>query len=137
MLVVTKIETIETSKNITEIERFIYDQAGPFGTCDWVPLEGQPVDLKVLKEVIRGRRFVHPKKGIDVVIGMTSQVAEVLGLQYESFEELEKSRSYWSEQHNDELCKNAVLSEQLHQMETWGLWKRIKCVFTGIRRPKL
>lgn len=136
MLVVTKIETLETPKNITEIERMIYDYKGHFGTCEWVPLEGQPVNLKVLKEVIRGRRFVHPKKGIDVVIGMTSQVAEVLGLQYEAFEELKNQRDFWSEQHIEELRNHDKSLKQLNEMESWGIWKRIKCVFTGIRRPK-
>ena len=62
MLVVTKIETFETPLNTAQIERMIYDQ-NPY--AEYLPIDGQPVNVKVLKEVIRGRRFRHPKRGID------------------------------------------------------------------------
>jgi hypothetical protein len=133
MIVVTKIETIETPKNITEIERFIYDN---HPQAEYLPLDGQMVNVKVLKEVIKGRRFIHPKKGYDVVLGLTSPVAEVLGLQYELYESLEVAKNYWSDQCCDQLSKNSLLKKQLDEMESWGLWKRIKCIFTGIKRPK-
>jgi len=130
MLVVTKIETFETPMDTAQLERFIY--ANP-QKPEYLPIDGEPVNVQVLKEVIRGRRFVHPKKGIDVTIGMSSQVAEVLGLQYEAFEELQRQRNFWYEQHGEEFQRAEKMKWRLDRIKSYGLWKRIKCVFTGMK----
>jgi hypothetical protein len=120
MIIITKVEALKTEKDIEELEWQIYCEQNSHTKIgdDFVPVE-------YAREIIRGRRFVNPSRDIDVVIGVTGKVGDLLGLQYEAFENMEKEIEVLR-------IKNQTLHRKLDSFTNASLWKRLKYSFTGV-----
>lgn len=122
MIVITKIEVLKTNKDFCEIVLLCQD---PF--VNYIKFEeGNAVDIKTVREYIKGRRFYNPRRGIDVVLGVSKEVGDILGLQYEAFENLEKGVEHLR------IEKNGYYQE-LKRIGKFNFWKRLKCLFFGIK----
>jgi len=84
-----------------------------------------PVEQEIVKDIIRGRRFRRPRDGTDVCIGIASDPSDLLGLQYEAWDNME---SEWNRQRG---LTNMVERDR-RQLLGANLWTRIKWVFTGV-----
>ena len=82
-------------------------------------------DVCVLTELIHGRRFVDPLSGTEVVLGVAKEVQELIGLQYDAYETLEKEVQTW-------VACSSRLRAEVNRLKAAGFWSRIKWVFTGI-----
>lgn len=87
MILITNIEFEETPYNPHQLMHFKYQQG-------YINPEQCTKDLAdgVLSELIHGQRFTRPD-GTSVTIGMTKQVAEVVGIQYQAWADSEKTIS--------------------------------------------
>jgi len=45
---------------------------------------------EIHKELIVGRRFIRPSDGTDIYIGVSKQAQDIIGLQYEAWNNIEK-----------------------------------------------
>jgi hypothetical protein len=80
-------------------------------------------NLEISREVIRGRRFTNTK-GEQVIIGMTKEVQDTIGLSFEAFENMEKERD----------IMNSVQKETLKSLKKYsdaGFLKRLRYLFTS------
>lgn len=121
MKVITKVEYYETQDKEALIERLY--------TCEpytkELPTDSGPVDIKVVEETIHGRRYVSLSRGIDVVVGIKGEMAEILGLQYAAYESMQNAASYLQK----------VVEKQTKELSAFycaSFWKRLKYLFTGI-----
>ena len=93
--------------------------------------QGNAHDWDVIKEMVHGSRYVHPQRGIDIVIGVTSEVGETLGLMYECWEELSAHcATYQAESTRYHAERNAAKRE-LFKIKSLGFWKRLIRLFSG------
>jgi hypothetical protein len=102
----------------------------PFGCVPLMTDEGaeyKPMDA--LTEFVSGRRFCRPSDGTDIVIGMSKDVRDLIGIQYEAYENLEKELSDW-------INSNGRLAEKINKAENAGFWQRLKWLFSGINLTK-
>jgi len=79
-----------------------------------------------VRKLIRGRRFVRPADGKDVVIGCYPGVETILGLQYDAWENLEQS-------YESERGKALSILRLYNGLKKASLWSRVKWVFTGVK----
>lgn len=130
MLLITKIETLKTKENFAEMYRLIYTSKDPY-----ITFGSELLETKVAKEIIKGRRFINPQNGIDVVLGASNEVGDLIGLQYEAWET--QIKNYTSLQN-----KHHIISKELNDIKMLNFWGRIKFIFTGKisaepKRPKV
>jgi len=119
MLLISKIEFLDVDGDETTI----------FESKPFEPLflrGGEMIQAEVAQELVRGRRFRRPSDGEDVVIGCSKQAQDVIGLQYEAWENLEKDRGYWHTQ-------SAALRIKLDAVKSAGFLKRLKWLLHGYR----
>ena len=87
MIVIEHIKYFKVDRDIAEIM-----QMRPFEAISVITDAGKDYmsseDLQ--KEIIRGRRFVRPYDGTDVIIGTSKQVADLINIQWEAWEEMEQ-----------------------------------------------
>jgi len=119
MLLITEIKTIETDLDVAQVTRLAYDQSQKH-----MPFGKEMVERKYVTERIHGRRFVHPSRGIDVVMGVTTEAGEKLGLMYECWTDMIKESSRMRE-------INIGMAWELDKIHGFGFWKRLKCLFVG------
>lgn len=81
---------------------------------------------EILTELIKGRRYVIPERGIDVMIGFTGEASTVLGISYEVMENYENSLRCLRN-------SNSSLLDRLNEIKKYGFWKRLKLLFTGYK----
>lgn len=127
MILITKIEYCQTDRDAYEIYHSdLYEKSEPLFSCNSVSPR-TPVSDSVVREVVRGRRFVRPD-GLEVMVGMTEQAADVLGLQYEAWQELEdRANENWALYHNHKRVLEATKKA--------GFFTRLKWLFMGYRAP--
>lgn len=116
MIVITEVKCLDVEADMHEIMH-----VRPW---DFIPLADGSSSVEaetVQKEVIKGRRFVRPD-GEPMVVGVSQAAQDVIGLQYEAWESLEKDRDLWHTQ-----CVSARL--ELNQFKNAGLWQRLKYLF--------
>ena len=121
MIVIKSVEVLESERDVMQTQELCYDPR----TFEIPFFDHKVEDVKVVRELIKGRRFVHPERRIDVVIGMSSKVGEILGLQYEAFESMQNSIATLQE-------TNSAIFDEIEEIRSFGFWKRLKCLFTGI-----
>jgi hypothetical protein len=124
MLLIEDVKVHIVPQNVWAIEKFLSD--GGVERSFLPTNKGEDLlDAKVCREIIRGRAFVD-RHGRRVCIGVSSKAAEVLGLQYEAWAnmdaELERARS--------ELRR---ANERIYLCERASWWQRLKWVFTGVK----
>lgn len=101
-----------------------------------VSAAGCPSYEKIKIELIRGRRFVRPSDGTDIVVGVTDEAGKILGLQYEIWKTMETSLYHALEARDAierELTRTRVELERaamrLEEIADENLWKRLKRIF--------
>ena len=81
MIVITNIEYLETNRNPIELIR-------EHGHSGFIPCKGnQVIETKVMLELVRGRHF-HRPDGTEICIGMSRQAQDILGLQYDIWDNM-------------------------------------------------
>ena len=124
MLIIKNIEFIETDRDPYEI---LSHQMSSYQAIEVMTDKGKDfIGGTELRELIRGRRFVRPSDGLDIMIGVSKQAQNVIGIQYEAWENMEES-------HNLAIDKATHTANKLAKLKKSNLWKRIKFVFTGIK----
>lgn len=111
MKLVKSVEIIEVDEEIKPVFHF-----DPVMVGDEQALMNQQIH----EEIVRGRRFRNAK-GYDVVIGITKEVQDTIGLPFEAFDTMERLV-------NDSLKMNESLRKRVN---TASFWQRIKYLFSG------
>lgn len=94
-------------------------------------------DLKLREEIVRGRRFVN-RHGVEVCLGLTKQVEETIGLEFECFDKLQNENYNLSsnikslQKFNNRLTyeKDQYLF-MLDKYTSLNFFGRLKFLFTG------
>ena len=88
MIVITKIEYMTTELD----EHEIFSMQAPYNATEVFTHDGAKVVSAecIRHEIVKGRRF-RTWGGKDVVLGLSSQAQEALQMQYEAFDNLQKS----------------------------------------------
>lgn len=120
MILVKNLEIIETDRDPMEIVSMHLPH-------DYIPVNGgeKAIPCKQLRELIRGRRFRRPD-GKDMIIGMTRQVQDIIGIQYEAWDTLNEALDSYRIQ----ARKYESALDNLHNS---GFFKRLKMLFIGCR----
>jgi hypothetical protein len=121
MILITKIETLTTDKDFAEVIKMSHDSFN-----EYIPFKERVEKAEVIREIIHGRRFVDPQRNLDVVIGITDEAGEMLGLTHDAFENLEGEREQYR-------LERDVIKCELESIKAFGFFKRLKCLFTGIK----
>ena len=123
MILVKKIEYIETDRDPIDIISMVRpNYPVRVGTEKGAKL----VEVSEIHELIKGRRFVRPSTQTDIVIGMSKQASEVIGIQYETFDNMEESIAQLTSQQR-------VDRETLDKIKSASLLKRLTWLFTGVK----
>ena len=129
MIIVTNIEYIDTGKN-NYYHTLVHKR---YNTNTEVVNSGKspsPGDLEYVDECIKGRRFRHPSKNIDVVLGNSARVNDVLGLQYEAFENLRKENIHANVSLERAMLRENKLESKLKTIRSLGFIGRLIFLFT-------
>ena len=123
MIIITDLKFIQVDRDPYELVSL----TGPYEGIEVLSERGDTVvSATELRELIRGRRFVRPSDMTDVVIGLDKDTQDLLGLQYEAWENLQKQSDSYARAYNDTL-------DTLGKMKKANLLQRIKWVFTGVK----
>lgn len=116
MIVITKIDYVELPENPAKLltNEPVFSE------------NGLPVNVREVMKLVRGQRYVHPLRGIDVAIGVSGEVGDVLGLNFEAHESMKREISVLREQ-------SIMADYKVALIESYGFWKRLKCLFGGIK----
>ena len=123
MILVEAITYYEVDDNIHEI---IHRQL-PYEATEVLTKNGEEfISTNLIHELVRGRRFRRPSDGQDLMIGWSEEVADVLGLPLECWEEKEGE------------CRGLRNTADIFQQENIrlkqaGVWQRFKWLFVGIK----
>lgn len=123
MKIITEVKVIETPKSIHEIAYWVAD--AKIKNIPNIGFDGQILNTEIAVEIIKGRRFINPRLELDVVIACNKEAGELLGLQYEAFENLDME--------NITLTKEITkLNKKIQSLKNVSIWKRIKFLFKGV-----
>lgn len=75
MIVITNIETIDVPGNI-------YNHVYGYHPDEYIGVSNKlnPVKAELIKEYITGQRFIRGSDGSEIIIGMSKQASEVIGI---------------------------------------------------------
>jgi hypothetical protein len=126
MIIITKIEILKTEKDFNEMIELSYNPNTQFiHFNDHTKIE----DIKTIKELIKGKRFVCSERNIDVIIGISGEAQKIIELilkiQNDEFNNLQKENTHLTIERN-------CYFEQIKEIQSYGFWKRLKCLFKGI-----
>lgn len=119
MLLITKIEFLDVDGD----SHAVVDER------QLEPLHPKDIGMteeKIVRELVRGRRFTRPNDGVEIVIGLSKQAQDIIGLQYEAWEALEKDRDYWHRK-----CIASRL--KIDSIKMAGFWERLKWLVFGYK----
>ena len=121
MIVIKNVEFYETQKDPIEI----VSQSGPYEAIEVLSERGNCiVPVSEVREWIYGRRFQRPSDGVDVVLGLSKQAQDVLGLQYKAWENMSAELCHYH-------CANHAYQKKIENAQKATVWTRIKWVFSG------
>lgn len=92
----------------------------------------EAVYAQVLQEKVKGRRFRNPRDGTDVVVGLSKDVQELIGLQYEAWDNLEKAYEAANRNYNQIYHEVTAWRKKFDELENASVWRRILWVFKGL-----
>ena len=126
MIVIKNIEFFETQRDTAEL---VYRTSlGHPAVCN----SGATVPLNEVMELIKGRRFVRPSDGTDIIVGVSNQAAEAIGLMYEGWDNMEKELLSLLRSRRKLDAEGIMLKSTLLKLKAATFWQRIKWVFTGV-----
>ena len=118
------------------------------------------VDSLIRREEVRGERFVHPQKGIDVCIGLSEDVRRFLAYYGSHFEEVEKlytqidtlksanqkliedvraareSEGNWTDLYGMAMRNLNHYGRRLNQYDGMSIWQKILFLFGNHPEPE-
>jgi len=122
MIIITKIEYIQIERDVHELICCSYDpDAEPLYPAN----SDEPVSPKEVQEIVRGRKFRHPD-GREIRVGMSEQAGNLLGLQYEAWQDLEERLIV-------SLRTSLRLSREIQAAKHAGFLTRLKWLIKGYR----
>lgn len=121
MIIITKVETIETDKDFHTVIKMAHDYSKKY-----IPFGKENIECEFVREHIHGRRFVDTRRGIDIIMGITGEAGEKLGLMYECWENMENEKERFR-------IENKNLIDNIYRIQHYGFFKRLKCLFVGIK----
>ena len=125
MLLIKKIEWIKVDRNPAQL------MVRPERPLRVDTSEG-PMTQSVgsLNELVHGRRYVRPSDGLEVMVGMSLDTQDILGLHYDMFDnqtkELEQANATIQALHNN----LKALRITLDVVSSENFWQRLKRLFT-------
>ncbi len=125
MILIKSIEFYETKMDPIEIvnPNILYKQSLVTSNYD-----KEYAEVSDLRELIHGRRFRRPSDGTEIVIGVSKQAQDLIGIQYEAWDNMEKQLdSYYRES----MKTRSILTK----IEKANLLTRLKWIFTGVTKP--
>jgi len=137
MIVITKIEYLETDRDIYQLQSIASkSQLIELNTHN----EKERMQAKLFIETIQGQCFRRPSDGTDIYIGNSRQAEKVIGIQYEAWQSnhmLVKDLSYQKEALKTELSiKDNYLKESNNKIEqsiNSDFWTRFKWLIGGYK----
>ncbi len=121
MLIITDVETVDSKTDGQKFLEAVDDI--PELQNPSIPIERR---VEIAEEAVKGRRFVRPSDGMDVVIGMTCKAQKELGLMYECWESVASDL-------NKANRSVKIVTLQLELLRAASFWQRVKMVFTGYK----
>ena len=123
MILIKSIQYVQTAYDIEEISLPV----PPEDTIRVMTEDGPTKEtVRNIYALVKGRRFVRPSDGEDIVIGCYPEVEKLLGMQYDAWEGLEEA-----------LASERRVTETLllvhRELKQANLWTRFKWVFTGVK----
>ena len=123
MIIIKHIEFIETDRDPFEIIR----QNMPYVGIPVITDEGEDiVECSLISELIKGRRFRRPSDNKDIVIGVSKQAQDVIGIQYEAWATEFKLRCSLEDRLSDS-------NRMLNYINNSSVFERFKWLFTGVK----
>jgi len=133
MIVATNIDVVEMPDDKGEIHRMIQQQS--MGQMPPIyDSADNPVDREVMIETIQGRRFRN-SKGLDIVLGMSNQAQEALGIWFDTVENQANIIDDLHNSNNRLMAELNMLRKTYDAFEKMGFWSRLRFAFT--RKYKL
>lgn len=124
MIVITDVKFMEFDR-----DEMILAFRDPYRGIDVRTHEGyETCSAMELQELVRGRRYVRPD-GQELVIGVSKQAQDVIGIQYEAFDTLRKE----SDRYFTEIIS---MQEEMRKVRSASFWVRLKWIFTGVKKLK-
>lgn len=120
MIIITEIKTIQTDQSA--VEEILQSTNRDFLSS--VRIGDQIVDVIELRKLIKGRRFIDKRNNIDVVVGVSNEAGKILGLMYDSWENMQVDLESLRTQRDLIQC-------DLSKIKKYGFLKRLKCLFVG------
>jgi len=118
MIIVKHIEYLATDRDIHELMTLDLSRHRYFDD----PLAA--IYSKVKTEIVKGRRFCNPRTG-EVIIGLSEQVSEVLGVSFQTLDMLERELSSVNNVLVSEKAKNRLLRNIINNISKAKLLKFI------------
>lgn len=126
MIVIKKIEFLKTDRDIYEI---YYSHMMDRPESPMV-FDGEFIAPEFFREIIRGIHFRRPD-GEEVVVGVSKQAQEVLGLMYDVWEDQRATIDMLRSSRDKMEKKIDELGGGLFKFECSGFWGRLKYLFKG------
>lgn len=124
MKIITAIKVVEIGQDVSEVWHELHHAIER--DAEFFKIDGTLQKTAVVKEWIKGRQFYNPHTGELIVLGVSQEVGELLGLQYAAFEELE----YQVAKERDRADRLERQGERIRNMR---FLDRLKCLFTGYK----
>lgn len=91
-----------------------------------------PLHVKTYQKHIQGRR-ITTVSGETVVLGLSGEVADLLGMHDEAWHALVKERDKALQDLSDAIIKTSSQCIRIDELQSATFWQRIKWVFTGVK----
>lgn len=124
MIIIKDIEFLEVDGDKYEI--LSKNPSDPIETVD-----GKWVDGILVRELIKGVRFRRPRDNIDIVVGTSKQAADIIGIQYECWQNLEMELNNLRVISANYKVKINNLSNELNDIKSSTFLKRLNQLFFG------
>jgi hypothetical protein len=123
MYLIRKVEVLEVEDKFDKLLEF------PIYSTEYNKLRFDLKDdpVTVHEEIVKGRHFYRINefgKKEHWVIGATKEVQDLIHIQYEAFETMEKTMETWSQRYTD-MC------DKIEKINNKKFWQRVKYLFGG------
>lgn len=136
-IIITNVDTVESDREYVEIIHMAKDRLHGIGP------EIPDADDELLTEIVKGERYVDLQRGIDIIIGSSVKVKNILLAQYGSWKLIEnflKNRIAHEKKQREVIEALLKKSEsnvteklcELIKIKSAGFFTRLKWLFTGV-----
>lgn len=137
MIIIESMKTVEVKGDQHTLTSLLHeDMYNPL--CVETARGTELMSREYVQEIIRGRRFITPKGSI--IIGVTKEVQELLGITYEAWENVNQELGRLGRENSglirrlvEERAKTCSLEDEVLSLKQASLWVRIKWLFTEVK----